>query len=127
MGSDGGGAQATGETDLEGRSRRNNLRIYGVPGDTEKGFDLVGKYVEYLRSTELGLGEMELHVQRCHRALTRMPGPEATPRSIVVNFLKFETKELILKKVWGKKRKTVKVGGKQIFFDHDYMTEIVQK
>ncbi len=114
-------------TALEGRSQRSNLCIYGVPEDEEKGFDKVGKYVEHLLTTELGLGEMELQVQRCHHALTRKPGHEATPRSIVVNFLKFETKELILKKVWGKKRKTVKVGGKQIFFDHDYVTEILQK
>lgn len=44
-----------------------------------------------------------LQIQQAHRALVQKPSPGATPRSIVVNFLQFETKEMILKKAWQKK------------------------
>lgn len=115
-------------TDLEGRSRRNNLRIYGVPEDAEKDSESLNKYVEHLLTTELGLPEgTELHIQRCHRALVKKPGPDATPRSIVTNFLQYDTKEMILQKVWGKEKKTIKIANKQVFFDHDYATEVIQK
>ena len=43
---------------------------------------------------------------------------------MIVNYQTYETKEMILKKAWQKK---IKVGDRQIFFDHDYATEIVQK
>lgn len=101
--------------DLEGRSRRNNIRIFGLPEDTEG--NSVIKYVEQLLKTELQLPEeMTLQIQRAHRALAQKPGPNTTPRSIVVNFLQFETKEMILTKAWQKK---IQVGNKQIF-DYDY-------
>jgi len=110
--------------DLEGRSRRNNVRIFGVPEETEG--DSVTKYVEQLLNTELELQEGNVipQIQRAHRALAQKPPPTATPRSIVVNFLQFDTKEVILKKAWQKK---ICVGGKRIFFDHDYATEVAQK
>lgn len=110
-------------TDLEGRSRRNNIRIFGVPEETEE--NSTSKYVDQLLKTELQLPEgTELHIQRAHRALAQKPSPNAPPRSIIVNFLKFETKEMILKTAWKKK---IQVGNKQIFFDHDYPAEVVQK
>lgn len=110
-------------TDLEGRSRRNNIRIFGVPEETEE--NSTSKYVDQLLKTELQLPEgTELHIQRAHCALAQKPSPNAPPRSIIVNFLKFETKEMILKTAWKKK---IQVGNKQIFFDHDYPAEVVQK
>lgn len=90
--------------DLEGRSMRNNIRIFGLPEDTEG--NSVIKYVEQLLKTELQLPEeMTLQIQRAHRALAQKPGPNTTSRSIVVNFLQFETKEMILTKAWQKKYK----------------------
>ena len=38
--------------------------------------------------------------------------------------MQFEMKETVLKKAWQKK---MQVGGKPVFFDHDYRAEIVQK
>ena len=110
-------------TDLEGRSRRNNIRIFGVMEGTEG--TSVAKYMEHLLKTELELPEgTNLQIQRAHRALAPKPGPGAAPRSIVANFLQFEMKETVLKKAWQKK---MQVGGKPVFFDHDYRAEIVQK
>lgn len=110
-------------TDLEGRSRRNNVRIFGVPEGAEG--NSVPHYVENLLRRELALpGETHLLIQRAHRATVGKPGPGASPRSIIVNFLQFDTKEMILKKAW---QKRIKIDGKPIFFDHDYANEVVQK
>jgi len=86
-------------TDLERRSRRNNIRIFSAPEETEG--SSTSKYVEQLRKQELQLPEwMEVHIQRAHRALAPKPDPNALPRLIIANFLKFETKDMILKKAW---------------------------
>jgi len=110
-------------TDLESRSRRNNIRVYGVPEDSEG--DSMIKFVENLLTTELALPDgMSLQIQRAHRALTQKPGPGATPRSIVINFLQFDIKETVLKLAWKKK---VLLNNKQIFFDHDYAYAVMEK
>lgn len=107
-------------TDLESRSRRNNIRVFGIPEGTEG--SSAAKYLEQLLSTELQLPEGTiLQIQRAHRALAQKLGPGVVPRSIIANFLQFETKETILKKVWQKK---IQVGAKQVFFDHDYPTDV---
>uniref|UniRef100_A0A672IJM8 L1 transposable element RRM domain-containing protein n=1 Tax=Salarias fasciatus TaxID=181472 RepID=A0A672IJM8_SALFA len=110
-------------TDLESRSRRNNIRIYGVPEEAEG--DSMIKFIDSLLTTELPLPEgMPLKIQRAHRALVQKPGPDATPRSVVVNFLQFDVKETVLKLAWKKK---VLVNNKQVFFDHDYASEVMEK
>ena len=110
-------------TDLEGRSRRNNIRIFGIPEGTEE--NSTSKYLERFLTTELELPrDTPLQIQRAHRALAQKPPPNAPPRSMVVNFLQFETKEIVLSHAWKRK---IHVGGKRIFFDHDYATEVVQK
>lgn len=67
---------------------------------------------------------MRLLIQRAHRATGKRPGPGEKPRSIIVNFLKFDTKEMILKMTW---QKRIKLNNTQLFFDHDYTTEVVQR
>lgn len=42
----------------------------------------------------------------------------------MVNLLKYETKENILSKAWKEK---IQIDGRQIFFDHDYPTEVMKK
>lgn len=109
-------------TEVEGHGRRCNLRIYNV---AERDDESVKELVEQLLRRELELPEgTELHIQRAHRSLGKKPPPGASPRSIVVNFLKFETKENILAKAWKEK---IVVEGRQIFFDHDYPAEVMRK
>lgn len=110
-------------TDLEARSRRNNIRIFGLLEGSEK--DSVMTYLDQLFKRELNLPEdTELHIQRAHRTPPVKPKPGERPRAIVVNFLEFDTKEMILKKAWEKK---IRVADRPVQFDHDYPTEIVQK
>ena len=68
--------------------------------------------------------DMDLKIQWAHRTLAPISLSDAPPRPIVVNFLEFITKELILSETW-KKRK-IQVGGRIIYFDYDYVSEIVK-
>lgn len=111
-------------TDLESRSRRNNLRIFGVPEGEED--NSVPQFVDKFIKSELSIpvGE-DLKIQRAHRSLAQKPPPEKPPRPIIINFLEYTTKEKILREAW--KKGTVKIGNRSIYFDHDYASETVQK
>lgn len=109
--------------DLESRSRRNNLRIYGIPEDTEG--KSVMDFVKDLLKSQLDLpAELDLQIQRAHRALRPKPTTNATARSIIVNFLQFQIKELVLKKAWQKK---VEIDGRRVYFDNDYTADVVEQ
>lgn len=112
--------------DHEGRSRRENLRIYNVPEGTEEPsmMDFVEKL---LRNTLEIPASVRLDIERAHRALAPRPAGDRKdkPRSIIVKFLRYKTKEEILRKAWGKKK--VFFNGRLIFFDQDYPPAILQK
>ena len=110
-------------TDLEGRSRRNNIRIWGVKEGLEG--DSAKKYIEELIDKELDVpGGGELQIQRAHRAPAPRPAENKPARAIIVNFLSFDVKENVLKTAW---KKSVQVAGQRVTFDHDYSTEIAAK
>lgn len=72
--------------DLESRSRRNNPRIFGVPEGTEGSSPL--QFVEKLFRNELTIPEdMDLQIQRAHRALAQKPDPNSPPRSKAIQEL----------------------------------------
>uniref|UniRef100_A0A8C6P2N8 L1 transposable element RRM domain-containing protein n=1 Tax=Nothobranchius furzeri TaxID=105023 RepID=A0A8C6P2N8_NOTFU len=100
-------------TDLETRSRKNNLRIFGIPEDQE------------LLKTELGMQNAELGIQRCHRSLDQKPPTHVPPRSMIVCFLEYNIKEQVLKKAWLKKN--IRIEEHRIYMDHGYPIEIIQK
>ena len=107
-------------TDLEGRSRRNNSRVWGVPEGAKK--DSVPEFIERMIREELKHGEgASLQIQR---ALAPRPAPDKNPRAIIVNFLQYQIKEDILKKAWQTK---IVIGGKRVTFDHDYPAEVAAK
>uniref|UniRef100_A0A1A8C155 Uncharacterized protein n=1 Tax=Nothobranchius kadleci TaxID=1051664 RepID=A0A1A8C155_NOTKA len=54
-------------TDLESRSRRNNIRIFGVP-EGVKGDSLQLFLKEFLQRKLQLLQDMELNIQRAHRS-----------------------------------------------------------
>lgn len=109
--------------DLEARSRRNNIRIHGVEEGAEKD-DMLG-FVEGFIKVELDLPDQPLGIQRCHRSLAAKPPQEANPRSIVLCFLEFKTKELVLQTAW--KKKQIQYNGRRVFFEQDYTTDILAK
>ena len=110
--------------DAQARSMRNNIRIFNCPEDATEGKEMV-KFLEELLWASLDLQDgTELQIMRAHRSLAPKPkDSSAPPRSIVANFLQYDTKEMILRKAWATE---VKIGGRRIGFDHDYPPEIVK-
>ena len=88
-------------TDLEGRSRRENIRIHGIKEGSEDDAPSMTVFVERVLKLKLELSDSaELRVERAHRALVPKPPPNAPPRSIVAKLASYRTKEEILKLAW---------------------------
>ena len=102
---------------LECASRRNSIRIFGIPEDAESGN--VVKWGEKFIKEILQLpAETELRLERMHRSLVRKPDATAPPRSFIAKFLDFNTKEDVLMRAW--KTKELKYKGNRIGFDNDH-------
>lgn len=113
-------------TDLEGRSRRENVRIHGVKEGAEEDSPSMVGYVERLLREGLGLQDsFELRVERAHRALTPKPPPGAPPRSIVAKLSSYRMKEELLKLAWQKRG--FQLHGKSVNLDHDYAPDVLKK
>lgn len=113
--------------DLESRSRRDNIRIYGVPEGAEKESTTMVSFVENLLREGLELTDdmPDLQIERAHRSLGPQPPADAPPRSIIIKFLSFKTKESLLRKAWQGKGFTWQE--KHINLDHDYPPLILEK
>lgn len=111
--------------DIESRSRRENIRIYGVPEMAEKDSPSVTTFVETLLREGLGIDEADINIERAHRSLGPLPPKDAPPRSFVVKFLSFKVKDRILRTAWDKRGFTWK--GKQITLDNDYPPLVLKK
>ncbi|CAI5697253.1 unnamed protein product [Oreochromis niloticus] len=109
--------------DQVGRARRDNLRIYNVP-ENEEGDSMINFVEKLIRENlDIPLGT-ELHIERAHRVLTSKPTTSERPRSIVIKFHHYKTKEDILRKAW---IKDIMIKNRRIYFDHDYPTAILNK
>uniref|UniRef100_H3B1C4 L1 transposable element RRM domain-containing protein n=1 Tax=Latimeria chalumnae TaxID=7897 RepID=H3B1C4_LATCH len=84
--------------DLENRSRRNNIRILGVPEGAE-GINISGPaFLLTLLRDCLPLPEAgDIEIERAHRMLGPKPGPDQCPRPIIACFLRFRDRENILR------------------------------
>lgn len=113
--------------DLESRSRRENIRIYGVPEGSEKESTTMVSFVEDLLRERLELTQdmPDLQIERAHRSLGPLPPVDAPPRSIIIKCLRFKTKETLLRKAWQKKGFTWQEN--RINLDHDYPSLILKK
>lgn len=111
-------------TELESRSRRKNIRIYGVKEGLEENAGSVAAYVERLLSDNLPAAG-EIKVEAAFRAPIPKPPPNAPPRSIMVKLTSFRMKEEVLRTAWQKRG--FQLDGKTISFDHDYAPEILKK
>uniref|UniRef100_A0A8B9L7Z6 L1 transposable element RRM domain-containing protein n=1 Tax=Astyanax mexicanus TaxID=7994 RepID=A0A8B9L7Z6_ASTMX len=97
-------------TDLEGRSRRNNIRLYGVPEKAE-GSSMVAFVEENSPLPRSSAAERSSAALNCGSLLA-------------VRFLRFSVKERILQAAW---KKAIYIKGKRVFFDHDYAEEVQKK
>lgn len=88
-------------TDLEARSRSNNVRIYSIPEGTE-GNSILQLIENFIRKEMQSLADVDLGIQRCHSALGPKPPREARPRLVIVYFQQLKIKEMVLHFVWKK-------------------------
>lgn len=111
-------------TSMEAYSRRETLRLYGVPEGAESGSQSVIQFVEKLLRENLSIpSSTALQIQRAHRALSPPPPNGSQPRSILVKFLCFTVKEEVLRLAWQKKG--FLWNNNKINLDHDYPPEIM--
>ena len=86
---------------LEAQSRRENLRIYGLPEEKNETWeDTENKMREYI-SRDLEMNQANISIERAHR----IQGTEK-PRPVIVKFSFYKDKESVLKK-YKQKRKIV--------------------
>ncbi|KAK1882645.1 LINE-1 type transposase domain containing protein 1 [Dissostichus eleginoides] len=110
--------------DLESRSRRNNVRIHGIPEGSEKN-DTIGFISGFIRSSLQIPAEVDIRIERAHRSLLAKPKENtAPPRAIIVRFLDYRVKEQVLQQAW--KQKTT-YEGRTIYFNQDYTNEVQKK
>lgn len=110
-------------TDLEGRSRRNNIHIYGIKEGTEGSSILT--FIDNFLKTKLRLDRnTDLQIQQAHRSIGPKPQDAAISRSILVNFQRYDIKDKILKAAWAKK---ITYEGKVVAFAHDFPTKVNNK
>ena len=101
--------------DLEDRSRRNNLRIYGISESKYETWEKCEEKVDEVFPEKLGLDN--IHIERVHRVKRGKNDKSTKPRTIVcVTLLSFKVKKLVMKNA--KKLKNM-----NIFIDEDFSPE----
>lgn len=108
--------------DLEGRSRRNNIRIIGVPEGKEG--PRPRDFVAQLLTDMLSLEEKTL-IDRCHRSLQQRPTDGEPPRPFILRLHYYHTVEDILRKAAD--LKNLKYQGQQIQLFPDYPPTMVKR
>lgn len=84
------------QEDMENRLWRNNSRVYGIPEEAE----MVPFLVEFFRTTLALQEDVEIKLERAYRAIAPKPKMMAPPRSIIVRFLDFSMKQVVLQQAW---------------------------
>lgn len=110
--------------DLEARSRRCNLRIFGVKEGREAGVS-VSTFVAKLLQKVMGLDEPPV-IDRAHRTLQQAPGDGQPPRAFVVKCHYYQEKESILQKAVTSP-KLVSENGDTISVFPDYTQNVAQQ
>ena len=85
---------------LENQSRRNNIRVNGIPEETDETWDDVERKVKVLVKETLGVDNIE--IERAHRVESRKKAPRGAvgnkPGTIVAKLRDWKQRELILRK-----------------------------
>ena len=92
---------------LESRSRRNNLRVYGIQEEAVSKSDSVAQFMDKRIREEFNKN-LDLQIQRAHRDLAPKPKTSQPPRAIIINFHQLTVKEMILKK-YGRRKQPLSV------------------
>ena len=109
--------------DLEGRSRRNNLRICNIPEGKENGYDdpSMEKFADMVIRQSLGIELNADAIQRAHRVGPKKPEKK---RDIIVYFLRYTDKERIRREA---PKKDPHFDGERIYFNEDLSAMSMEK
>ncbi|XP_069740564.1 LINE-1 retrotransposable element ORF1 protein isoform X1 [Narcine bancroftii] len=115
---------------MENYNRRNNIKIVGLKED-EEGKNM-REFIKDWIPRILGCPELqqEMEIERAHRALASKPQPQQKPRSILVKFLRYTTREKVLEKTMEKVRegnKPLEYKGQKIFIYPYISFELLKK
>lgn len=112
--------------DVVQRSKRNNIRVFQLSEEATpaEGETMVQFMTDWL-CNELAI-DTDLGIQRAHRAFGPKRKPDESPRSIIINFLRYDVKEMVLAKAWAMKP-PVTYGGKRVYLDHDYSDRVLKQ
>lgn len=111
---------------LEGYSRRSNLRILGIPANSEQ--DQPVKFMEGFLRTVLELpDDYKLEIERAHRVTTHFSQGSQRPPPFLVKFLSFPVKECLLRRAREKKDLFWGQGQHRILIFPDYTKSVVQQ
>ncbi|KAK7905221.1 hypothetical protein WMY93_017828 [Mugilogobius chulae] len=106
---------------LENKSRQFNIRIYGVKEGLE-GEDAIG-FITSLLAEKLEIAPEIIQIAAAHRSLGPKPTREdAAPRSLVVRFAQWNTRQKILRAAWNKKEITIEE--RRIYLSPDFSNKI---
>ncbi|KAI4788697.1 hypothetical protein KUCAC02_035692 [Chaenocephalus aceratus] len=108
--------------DLEGRSRRNNIRMIGVPEGKEG--TRPREFISQLLTDLLSLDQKPL-IDRCHRSLRQRPSDGQPPRPFILRLHYYHGVEDILRKATGSGNLIYQ--GKRIQLFPDYPPTVVNR
>lgn len=111
--------------DLEGRARRNNIRLVGVPEGAEGVRPT--EFIAQLLMDTLGLDELPL-LDRAHRTLRSRPSDGKPPRPFVIRVHFFHVRNDILRRAGETSRDSpILFQGKRLFLFPDYTSSVAKK
>lgn len=112
--------------DLEARSRRNNIRVVGLPESIE---DLQHPTAFFAKMLAEVFGNVLGHAPECdraHRTSAAIPKPGQRPRAVLIRLLRFQDKDKIIRDARAR-RGTLKFHSHSIFVYEDYPQEVVEE
>ena len=102
--------------DLEDRSRRNYVRIYGISESKYETWEKCGEKVDEVFRERLGLDN--IHIERVHRVKRGKNDKSTKHRTIVCNLLSFKEKKLV--------KNAKKLKNTYIFIHEDFSPETME-
>lgn len=110
--------------DLEGRSRRNNIKIVGIPEGEEKGKPT--EFISALIPKLLGEAHFQkpLLIDRAHRTQQPKPTEGARPRTLIARVHFFHEKDMIIRLG---RQQTLVYNGRRVFIFPDYTAEVMEQ
>lgn len=112
-------------TDLESRSRRQNIRILGLPESIESGrpTEFFSNLLREVFGTETLPSLPEL--DRAHRSLAAKPAPGQRPRPVILRLHRYQAKDLLIREA--RRRGKLEFRGQPIRVLEDYCPEVVNQ